>query len=64
MVQSPSEPSTFIGEDVELVWQHYGLTSDERWWANRALLLDPRDGTTCYRALAAEIRAQGVTPAA
>ena len=41
MVQSPSEPSTFIGEDVELVWQHYGLTSDERWWANRALLLDP-----------------------
>jgi len=43
---------------VELVWQHYGLTLDEMWWANRALLNDPRNGTTCYRALAAEIREQ------
>ncbi len=56
-VESP-QPSPTIGDDTELVWRHYGLTLHEIREANWLLLNDPKAGTTCYRALAAEIRAR------
>ena len=55
--ESP-QPSPTIGDDTELVWRHYGLTLHEIREANWLLLNDPKAGTTCYRALAAEIRAR------